>query len=134
MGKFNQAQQADEHFFKTFKESKNYIELFEKGIDGILQLLPENEGVSPHNQEIAGLIQKKTAIDKLFAEIQSDFKVFSQSYSDKIENYIKEAKKKTIVLSQIAQISFGNFAPITNKTTEDVIFPRRKKKKYKIFL
>lgn len=120
MGKFNQAQKVDEIFFKTFKDSKNFIEIFETGIEGILKLIPENEAIPSKNQEITILIQKKTAIDKLISEMQDDYKKFNEAYNENIDKYVEEGKKKTVVFSQIAQIAFGNFTPITNKTTNDV--------------
>ena len=137
LGKFIQAQSVDEITLNKYSKNKENIELFAKGEEGILQIIPSS--VDPYffqnnNQVIMQLKDKVDNVEKITAKNDHLFNTFNDCFANmNLDQKIMEAKQKSAIPNQIAQMVLSTVYPLVGEITENVILLHLFPIKYKIF-
>ena len=137
LGKFIQAQSVDEITLNKYSKNKENIELFAKGEEGILQIIPSS--VDPYffqnnNQVIMQLKDKVDNVEKITAKNDQLFNTFNDCFANmNLDQKIMEAKQKSAIPNQIAQMVLSTVYPLVGEITENVILLHLFPIKYKIF-
>ena len=137
LGKFIQAQSVDELTLNKYSKNKENIELFAKGEEGILQIIPSS--VDPYffqnnNQVIMQLKDKVDNVEKITAKNDQLFNTFNDCFANmNLDQKIMEAKQKSAIPNQIAQMVLSTVYPLVGEITENVILLHLFPIKYKIF-
>ena len=125
MGKFIQAQSVDEATLKKFSRNKENIELFAKGEDGILQKIPSSMDPSffqNNNQAIMQLKDKVENVERLAAKNDQLLNTLNDCFANmNLDQKIMEAKQKSAIPSQVAQMVLSTVYPLVGEITENVI-------------
>lgn len=126
LGKFIQAQSVDENTLNKYSKNKENIELFAKGEEGILQIIPSS--IDPfffknNNQVIMQLKDKVDNVERITAKNDQLFNTFNDCFANmNLDQKIMEAKQKSAIPSQIAQMVLSTVFPLVGEITENVIF------------
>ena len=126
LGKFIQAQNVDEKTLNKYSKNKENIELFAKGEEGILQIIPSS--VDPfffqnNNQVIIQLKDKVDNVERITTKNDQLFNTFNDCFANmNLDQKIMEAKQKSAIPSQVAQMVLSTVFPLVGEITENVIF------------
>ena len=137
LGKFIQAQNVDEKTLNKYSKNKENIELFAKGEEGILQIIPSS--VDPfffqnNNQVIIQLKDKVDNVERYTSKNDQLFNTFNDCFANmNLDQKIMEAKQKSAIPNQIAQMVLSTVYPLVGEITENVILLHLFPIKYTIF-
>lgn len=126
IGKFNQAQSVDESILLKYARNKQNLEIFAKGEEGILSKIPSSNNMNffqSNNQAILMLKDKADQIEKIILSNDKLYNQFLDWFANaNVDHKILEAKQKSEIPNQIAQIALSSINPVCIEISENVSF------------